>query len=144
MKVIYNSIIPFPGFAYMNLFGVLFGRNECKNKLTHRTYTHESIHSEQYKDLLYIFFLPLYLLEWVIKIPFSWFYKKKKYGRTISKVAYRSISFEQEAFYNQYDYDYLNKRKRFAWIKYIFTMYDHDKEVPQTGHEEYLSPEDLK
>ena len=98
----------------------------------------------QYKDLLYIFFLPLYLLEWVIKIPFSWFYKKKKYGRTISKVAYRSISFEQEAFYNQYDYDYLNKRKRFAWVKYIFTMYDPDKEVSQTGHEEYLSPEDLK
>ena len=52
MKVIYNSIIPFPGFAYMNLFGVLFGRNECKNKLTRRTYTHESIHSEQYKDLV--------------------------------------------------------------------------------------------
>ena len=76
MKVIYNSVIPFPGFAYMNLFGVLFGRNECKNQLTRRTYTHESIHSEQYKDLLYIFFLPLYLLEWIIKIPFGWFYKK--------------------------------------------------------------------
>ena len=123
MKVIYNSIIPFPGFAYMNLFGVLFGRNECKNKLTRRTYTHESIHSEQYKDLLYIFFLPLYLLEWVIKIPFSWFYKKKKYGRTISKVAYRSISFEQEAYYNQNNDNYLNIRKRYNWIKYMFKMY---------------------
>jgi hypothetical protein len=38
----------------------------------------------------------------------------------------------------------LNKRKRFAWVKYIFTMYDPDKEIPQTGPEEYLSPEDLK
>ena len=144
MKVIYNSIIPFHGFAYMNLFGVLFGRNEYKNQLTRRTYTHESIHSEQYKDLAYILFLPLYLLEWIIKIPFSWFYKKKKYGRDISKVAYRSISFEQEAFYNQYDYDYLNKRKRFAWVKYIFTMYDPDKEVPPVYPEQYLTPEDLK
>ena len=66
MKVIYNSIIPFPGFAYMNLFGVLFGRNECKNKLTRRTYTHESIHSEQYKDL-----------SLVGKIKYWWNYKRE-------------------------------------------------------------------
>lgn len=144
MKIIYNSIIPFPGFAYINLFGILFGRNSYKNQLTRRTYIHESIHSEQYKDLAYILFLPLYLLEWIIKIPFGWFYKKKKYGRPISKVAYRSISFEQEAFYNQYDYDYLNKRKRYTWIKYIFTMYDPEKEIPRTGSEQYLLPEDLK
>lgn len=144
MKVIYNSIIPFKGFAYMNFFGILFGRNEYKNNLTRRTYTHESIHSEQYKDLLYIFFLPLYLLEWIIKIPFGWFYKKTKNGYKISKVAYRSISFEQEAFYNQYDYDYLNKRKRYTWIKYIFTMYDPDKEITKSGPEEYIKPEDIK
>lgn len=135
MKVIYNSIIPFPGFAYMNLFGVLFGRNEYRGRLKQSTYNHESIHTEQYKDLLYVFFLPLYVLEWIIKIPFSWFYKKKKYGRTISKVAYRSISFEQEAFYHTYDWDYLKNRKKFAWVKYIFTMYDPNKEVPLVGYD---------
>lgn len=29
MKVIYNNIIPFPGFKAINLFGVLFVRNGC-------------------------------------------------------------------------------------------------------------------
>lgn len=143
MKVIYNSIIPFPGFGHINLFGVLFGRKECKNKLTRRTYTHESIHSEQYKELGFIFFIPLYLLEWLIKIPFSWFYKQPMVNK-VTKVAYRSISLEQEAFYNQYDYDYLSKRKRYTWLKYIFKMYDPDKAVKRTSPEEYITPDDIK
>jgi len=143
MKIIYNSIIPFEGFSCMNLFGVLFARNKYKGKLKKSTVNHESIHSEQYKDLGYILFLPLYLLEWIIKIPFGWFYKKKQYGRTISKVAYRSISLEQEAYYNTYDYEYLNKRKRYTWVKYIFTMFDPEKVIPSTGPEEYVKPEDI-
>ena len=140
MKIIYNSLIPFPGYAYMNLFGILFGRKDQKLKLTQRTINHESIHSEQYKDLLYVFFLPLYLLEWIIKIPFSLFYKRKyKNGRNISKVAYRSISLEQEAFYYQYDYDYLNHRKRYNWIKYIFKMFDPEKVIENNGPEIYVN-----
>jgi hypothetical protein len=122
----------------MNLFGILFTR---KKDLTIRksTYNHESIHTEQYKDLMYILFLPLYLLEWIIKIPFSWFYKKKqKNGREVTKVAYRSISLEQEAYYHTYDYDYLNTRKRYAWIKYIFTMYDPEKVIDATSYDEYI------
>lgn len=144
MKIIYNSIIPFEGFSCMNLFGTLFARNKYKGKLRKSTVNHESIHSEQYKDLGYILFLPLYLLEWVIKIPFSWFYKKKySNGRTITKVAYRSISLEQEAYYNTYDYEYLNKRKRYSWVKYIFTMFDPEKVIQSSGPEEYVKPEDI-
>lgn len=30
MKVIYNPILPFKGFAAINLFGVVFARRECK------------------------------------------------------------------------------------------------------------------
>lgn len=140
MKIIYNSIIPFPGFAYMNLFGILFGREECKLNFTKRTLNHESIHTEQMKELLYIFFYIWYIIEWLIKIPFSWFYKKTKNGYKISKVAYRSISFEQEAFYNQYDYEYIeNKRKRYNWLKRVFKMYDPDLEIPRTGPEIYIN-----
>ena len=29
MKIIYNNIIPFPGFKAINLFGVLFVRKGC-------------------------------------------------------------------------------------------------------------------
>jgi hypothetical protein len=138
MKIIYNNVIPFDGFTYINLFGILFGRNEYKGKLKKSTINHESIHTEQYKDLGYILYLPLYILEWIVKIPFGWFYTKMKYGRKISNIAYRSISFEQEAYYNQYDYDYLNKRKRYSWVKYIFTMYDPDKETQRVGTEIYI------
>lgn len=140
MKIIYNSFIPFPGFAYMNLFGILFGRNECKMSLTKRTLNHESIHSEQMKEMLYIFFYIWYLIEWIIKIPCSWFYKQPKGRQKIIKVAYRSISFEQEAFYNQYDYEYLSgKRKRYNWLKRVFKMYDYTLEIPKRGPEIYMN-----
>lgn len=140
MKIIYNSIIPFKGFAYINICGILFGRNECKMRLTKRDINHESIHTEQMKEMLYIFFYIWYLIEWMIKIPCSWFYKQPKNHRAISKVAYRSISFEQEAFYNQYDYEYLEgKRKRYNWLKRVFKMYDYTLEVPNSGPEIYIN-----
>ena len=75
MKVIHNPIIPFSGFSYMNLFGTLFTRKTSLS-MKRSTLNHESIHTEQYKDLLYVFFLILYGIEWLIKIPFSWFYKQ--------------------------------------------------------------------
>lgn len=53
MKIIYNNIIPFPGFAAINLFGVIFARKECR-PLSETTINHEAIHTEQMKDLLYV------------------------------------------------------------------------------------------
>lgn len=136
MKVIHNSIIPFSGFSYMNLFGTLFTRKTSLS-MKRSTLNHESIHTEQYKDLLYVFFLILYGIEWLIKIPFSWFYKQPANYR-VTKVAYRSISLEQEAYYNQYDFNYLENRKRYNWIKYIFTMYDPSKQKPLTEKDDYI------
>ncbi len=124
MKIIYNSIIPFNGYSYINLFGILFGRKEYKNKINNMIINHESIHSEQMKELGYIFFYIFYFLEWIIKIPCSWFYKQP-HNKCITKIAYRSISFEQEAYYNENDYTYLNNRKRYNWIKRIFKMYNY-------------------
>ena len=136
MKVIHNLFIPFSGFGYMNLFGVLFTRKTSLS-MKRSSHNHESIHTEQYKDLLYVFFLIIYLIEWLIKIPFSWFYKQPE-NQKISKVAYRSISLEQEAFYNQYDFNYLENRKRFNWIKYIFKMYDPNKQKQLTEADNYI------
>lgn len=124
MKIIYNSIIPFKGYLAINLFGTLFVRKEHKEKIDKTTINHESIHSEQIKEMWYIFFYIWYIIEWFIKIPCSWFYEQPL-GRHISKVAYKSISFEQEAYYNEYDYNYLNNRKKFAWIKRLFKMFDY-------------------
>lgn len=100
MKIIYNSIIPFKGFAAINLFGVIFARKECK--VTPHTINHEKIHTAQMKELFYIGFYLVYLLEWIYRLVF--------YTRS----AYRGLSFEIEAFNNQYDYKYLDKRKPFA------------------------------
>ena len=122
MKIIYNSIIPFKGFLAINLFGILFVRDEYKNYgLTKSTINHESIHTEQIKELGYIFFYILYFIEWLIKIPFSWFMKNP---RGVTNWAYKSISFEQEAFYNSKDYTYLDNRKHYNWFNFLFKMYE--------------------
>lgn len=103
MKIIYNSIIPVKGFIAMNLFGVLFVRKG--KKLKDITLNHESIHTEQIKELGYIFFYIVYILEWIVRL-------------FMNGNAYRNISFEQEAYDNQLDPNYLKNRKRYCWLKY--------------------------
>lgn len=106
MKIIENNIIPFKGFAAINIFGVLFVRKGVF--ISERLIRHEMIHTKQIKELGYIFFYVLYLLEWLLKLPF--------YG----KQAYYAVSFEREAYRNQFDFYYLNNRRLFAFVKYIF------------------------
>lgn len=110
MKIIYNRFIPFKGFFAINLFGIIFVRQE-KGKpepaLSKKTINHESIHTEQMKELLYVPFYILYFIEWIIRLF------------TNTSSAYRSISFEREAYMNADNYDYISNRKRYSWIKYI-------------------------
>ena len=124
MKVIINSFIPFSGFGYINLFGRIFTRNS-KLKLSAQTENHEGIHTLQGKYLLWILFYLLYFIEWVIKIIPSMFCDRGKYS--ILRYAYRSISFEQQAFYNQDNLDYLRKANPYEWVKYIFKMYEDNR-----------------
>nr|DAZ56779.1 MAG TPA: hypothetical protein [Caudoviricetes sp.] len=104
MKIVYNNILPVKGFAAMNLFGIIFARNEYK-PLARRIQNHEAIHTVQMKEMLYIFFYLWYLVEWLVKLF--------RYGRN----AYENISFEREAYTYQYDYSHLEKRKKYHWIK---------------------------
>lgn len=99
MKIIRNRFIPFRGFAAINLFGVLFVRPEAV--VTKRLLNHELIHTAQMKELWYIPFYILYVLEWL--------YRLTKPGN-----AYRNISFEREAYtYDRSDI-YLDFRQPFA------------------------------
>lgn len=107
MKVIYNNFIPFKGYKAINLFGFLFARNG--STISDVDLNHESIHTEQMKEMLYIPFYIWYVIEWLIRLV--------SYGD--AKLAYRAISFELEAYSNQQDENYLKNRKRFAWFKYI-------------------------
>ena len=120
MKIIYNTIIPFGYAKYINLFGVIFTKS--KNLvLKEDVENHENIHTFQMKWLLYIFFYIIYFIEWLVKIPVSIFSNRGRFG--ILQYAYRSISFEQEAYYNEDNLDYLKTAKPYSWIKYIFKMY---------------------
>lgn len=104
MKIIYNNIIPFPGYKAINLFGLLFVRKDAV--MSEEDINHESIHTVQMKEMLYIFFYIWYIIEWVIRL-----FKKGN--------AYRNISFEQEAYSNEDNLEYLKDRKYYAWFKYI-------------------------
>lgn len=100
MKIIYNNVIPFKGFAAMNLFGVIFARKSAK-PLPERTLNHEAIHTAQMKELLWVGFYLCYLAEWVVRL----FMKGN---------AYRNISFEQEAYRCQHIPGYVPMRQHFA------------------------------
>ena len=103
MKVIYNNVIPFKGFVAMNICGLLFARKEYK-PLSDTTINHESIHTSQIRELLYLPFYIIYVGEYI--------YKLFKYCNP--KKAYRNISFEKEAYEHQGDKDYLKSRKHYA------------------------------
>lgn len=70
-----------------------------KGIITERIKNHEAIHWQQQKELLVLPFYLVYFLEWIFK-------------------GYRNISFEREAYKNDYDFKYLKKRPRFAMWRY--------------------------
>ncbi len=107
MRIIYNNIIPFKGFTAINLFGVIFARKEYK-PLSEKTIMHEAIHTAQMRDLCYIWFYVIYLLEWLYRLP-----KQFRTGQS----AYRNVSFEREAYKKQKCKTYLSYRKPFAQWK---------------------------
>ena len=104
MKIIRNRVIPFPGYKAINRFGVLFVRGNAQ--VDEKTIRHESIHTAQMQEMLYIFFYLWYVMEWIVRL----FMKGN---------AYRNISFEREAYENEKDVDYLSSRTWFAWIEYL-------------------------
>lgn len=105
MKIIRQNILPPKRFLAINLFGLLFCKKDAK--INDVIVNHESIHTAQMKEMLYIPFYLWYVTEWLVKLLFK--------GN-----AYRNISFEREAYDNQYNLNYLKERKRYNWIKRLF------------------------
>lgn len=104
MKIVRNKYIPFAGYKAINLFGILFVKNNTK--IDEVTINHERIHTAQMRELLYILFYIWYVMEWFIRL-------------FLKGSAYRNISFEREAYTNQDDLSYLKNRKRFDFASYI-------------------------
>ena len=130
MKVIYNKFIPFKGFYAITIIKWIFVREECRyldgSSIYNKMVNHESIHEQQILDftpetfpswLRYtigsICFYLLYVLEWLFKLIPCLITKNN---------AYRSLCAEQEAFENELDFDYINKREKLVWLKKIFKL----------------------
>jgi hypothetical protein len=70
---------------------------------------HERIHLKQQLELLILPFYVIYLIEFAIR-----YIRLKDF-----KSAYLNISFEQEAYENDQNEDYLLSRKFYNWIIYL-------------------------
>ena len=126
LKIICNKWIPIKGFSAMTVFGTIFRREEfCGRPISQTTLNHETIHVCQSEDFIpnkkdnwfiwfinWMIFYLLYIIEWIFKVICNIFYWKIR--------AYRSISFEIEAYDNQNNLGYQETRKRWAWTKNIF------------------------
>src|SRR5690242_8942976 len=87
------------GFSAIALFPFIFVRKGAS--VTTRLLNHERIHLRQQIELLVLPFYLLYLMEYVVRFIM--------YRNPVK--AYRSISFEREAYANDGDQDYLASRK---------------------------------
>jgi len=104
-----NSKIPvlLSKFAPINIKAItLFPFVFSRGTMTEETKRHETIHFQQYLETGVVGFLVLYLWDYMISLT-----KGAK-----GPEAYRNIRAEVEAWDNDGDEDYLENRKRWAWI----------------------------
>jgi hypothetical protein len=117
MIFINNKIFPFGRFKAINLFGIIFHKGK---QLTDIEKNHVAILNAQMRELLYLPFYLIYVLEWLII---------RLYDYRMTDKAYCYISFEKEAYDNENNPRYLAKRKHFAQWKWysrfpiIFTAF---------------------
>lgn len=104
-------MILFSGIKFTNISGIaLWPFVFTKHKLPNETLiNHEKIHLRQQVEMLVLVFYVWYLSEWLIR-----YLRTKDFDK-----AYRSICFEKEAFSNENDLAYLQKRKLWNFLKYL-------------------------
>ena len=79
-----------------------------REEMSEDVLNHESIHIAQQKELLVLFFYLLY----------GWDYFMGLIKYKDKEKAYYRIRFEQEAYENMYNRNYLTERKLYSWRKY--------------------------
>jgi len=106
MILVFRYLVP-KGYTGITLFPFVFLKH--KNlKYDAKLMNHERIHLRQQLELLVLPFFVWYLIEFLIHYCRHWNWNK----------AYRSISFEKEAYANESDIGYLNKRRVWSFISY--------------------------
>lgn len=101
--IIKNKILPFGPYEAMAIWPFIFTKVDMDQK----TLNHEKIHHAQQKELLLVGFYLFYVLNFLWNLI------------RMNPSPYRAIVFEREAYDNDQDLDYLDKRKPFAWRRYL-------------------------
>lgn len=104
MIIIRNKFLPVPGFAAINILGILFCRHDVR--LTPWLINHERIHTAQMLEMGILPFYVWYVVEWLVKL-------------SRRRNAYYRISFEREAYRHERDLGYLRRRRHYAWWKMV-------------------------
>lgn len=113
MKILRCSFFPPNGYAAITLVWLIVVRSSAT--ISNRLINHEEIHSRQQKEMLVLPFFVWYAIEFLVRLV--------QYRNW--KIAYHNISFEREAYANEYNLDYLTSRKHFAWFNYL-TIKDNE------------------
>lgn len=113
LKKIINKNFPFPRYTALTFCPWVFIREDSKEDYTSKVERHETTHALQQRETLWLFFLLIYGLEYLIKLPFCGFDHCK---------AYKSVSFEQEAYEHEAETYYNDVRKHYAWLGYVFSV----------------------
>ncbi|MDP5157048.1 MAG: hypothetical protein NWQ07_00545 [Flaviramulus sp.] len=97
------------GYAGLTIFPFVFLKSKHL-KMNKVLLNHEKIHLKQQLQLLVLPFYIIYVLEFLFR-----FFQYRNWHR-----AYINISFEQEAYTNKNDFEYLNNRPFWAFLKYLY------------------------
>lgn len=96
-------------YGAINFMGILFYRRGAILNSTEKN--HLRIHAQQMRELFYVFYYIINALDYICMLL----------GTGFSPcVAKQNTAFELEAYFNEKDRNYLSKRKRFSWFKYVF------------------------
>lgn len=98
VKIVRSRWLPPKDFLAINLLGVIVIRPGTM--LSARTINHERIHTAQMRELGYVLFYLLYVLEWVVRL-------------FMRGNAYYNLTFEREAYRHEAELDYLKHRRHF-------------------------------
>jgi hypothetical protein len=108
------SFIPSAGITIWP-FGIWLNK---RNMSDAEDVNHERIHEAQQRELLLVLFVLIYFAEWGGRYLILLWEKHVKKQAVDFHSAYRSISFENEAYSNQINQKYLSSRKHYTWMKY--------------------------
>lgn len=101
----FSNLILARGFTAVTVWPFIFVHTDAM--ITRQLLTHEHVHGRQQLEMLWLPFFLWYVIEWLIRLCID------------RRTAYRMISFEQEAYRNDWDPDYLKTRRLFWWVKYL-------------------------